>query len=52
MDTDRVSKAEYKDRVKLEKKRLTRQVVILIVVAAVVAGAFYGIVAGSNPYRT
>lgn len=52
METDRVSKADYKDRVQLEKKKLRKQVIILTFIAFAIAAGFYAVLATSNPYAT
>lgn len=48
---ERVDKSEYKQVVEKEKKKLVRQVVFLTVLAAVVAGAFLGVILNANPYN-
>ena len=50
MEVDRVDKSEYKQRVQQEKKKLTKQIIGMVVLAAVVALAFYGVVSSTNPY--
>lgn len=50
MADDRIDKSQYKEVVANEKKKLARQVIILTVLAAVVAGAFMIGVLNANPY--
>ena len=48
MEGDRVDKSEYKQVVEKEKKKLLVQVIVMTVISAVVAGAFYGVLLSSG----
>jgi hypothetical protein len=50
MADDRVDKSQYKEVVAREKKKLVKQVIVLTVFAAVVAGGFLVAVLNANPY--
>ena len=50
MEEERVNKSEYKGVVLVEKRKLLIQAIVLTILAAVVAGAFYATLSSSNPH--
>jgi len=50
MAEDRVDKSEYKEVVAKEKKKLLKQVVVLTIISALVAGGFLIAILNANPY--
>ena len=51
MESNRIDKSQYKEAVQREKGRLWRQVTVLTILAAAIAGAFYGSLLSTNPYK-
>jgi hypothetical protein len=50
MEEDRVDKAEYKNVVSQEKRKLLIQAIVLTVLAALLAGAFFATLSSTNPH--
>ncbi len=51
-EDERIDKSQYRDRVKLEKKKLNKQVSILLFAGFLVSIAFYITLVASNPHVT
>lgn len=49
MEEDRVDKAEYKNVVAGEKRKLLIQAIVLTILAGLLAGAFYATLSSTSP---